>query len=270
MATSPRFFGAPGNSEALAMSLFDGNVVLLAKRYVMRKLWSFLSSNKGFIAFMLGMLMFRSALADWSVVPTGSMQPTIQIGDRILVDKAAYDIRMPFTHLSLLHLADPKRGDIVVLDSHAAHERLVKRVIGIPGDQIALRGNVLYVNGTAARYSPAAVTGIHDDLRDPARYEVERWGTMQHIIRLSVYFPSDKRDFGPVTVPAGQYLLMGDNRDNSADSRYFGFFPRNEIVGRSRYVALSLDPDHHYLPRTHRLAAPLDAVPATSSQSNLE
>jgi len=121
----------------------------------MRRLMSFLSQNKGTFVFLLGMLMFRSALADWSDVPTGSMQPTIQIGDRIVVDKAAYDIRVPFTHLSLVHLADPRRGDIVVLDSHAAGERLVKRVIGLPGDEIAMRGNVLFVNGVAARYAPA-------------------------------------------------------------------------------------------------------------------
>jgi signal peptidase I len=230
----------------------------------MRQILSFLSRNKGFFVFMLGMLMFRSALADWNDVPTGSMQPTIQIGDRILVDKAAYDIRMPFTHLSLIHLADPQRGDIVVLDSHAAGEKLVKRVIGIPGDVIAMRDNVLYVNGSAARYSPATVTGIHDDLQDPARYELEQVGSTQHLIRLSLYRPSEARDFGPVTVPAGQYLLLGDNRDNSMDSRYFGFFPRKEIVGRSRYVALSLDPDHHYLPRAQRLGAPLDGMAASA------
>ncbi|GLQ45593.1 signal peptidase I [Dyella lipolytica] len=207
---------------------------------------------------MLCMIMFRSALADWSVVPTGSMQPTIQIGDRIVVDKAAYDIRVPLTHISLLHLADPQRGDIVVLDSHAARERLVKRVIGIPGDEVAMRGNVLYVNGVAANYSPAAVKGIHDDQQDPARYAIERVGVMQHLIRLSLYRPSEARDFGPVSVPPGQYLLLGDNRDNSMDSRYFGFFPRNEIVGRSRYVALSLDPNNDYLPRKQRFAARLD------------
>jgi len=224
----------------------------------MRALICLLSRNKGFIAFMLGLLVFRSALADWSVVPTGSMQPTIQVGDRILVDKAAYDIRVPFTHISVLHLADPQRGDIVVLDSHAAHERLVKRVIGVPGDEVALRGNVLYVNGVAARYSPTNVSGIHDDLLDPASYEVERLGHLQHLIRLSRYRPSEARDFGPVTVPAGHYLLLGDNRDNSMDSRYLGFFPRGEIVGRSRYVALSLDPYHHDLPRPRRLAAQLD------------
>ena len=226
----------------------------------MRRLMSFLSQNKGTFVFLLGMLMFRSALADWSDVPTGSMQPTIQIGDRIVVDKAAYDIRVPFTHLSLVHLADPQRGDIVVLDSHAAGERLVKRVIGLPGDEIAMRGNVLFVNGVAARYAPATVTGIHDDLRDPARYEVERVDDTAHLIRLSLYRPSEARDFGPVIVPPGHYLLLGDNRDNSMDSRYLGFFPRQEIVGRSRYVALSLDPSQHYLPRKHRLAVPLDRV----------
>ena len=226
----------------------------------MRNMLSLLYRNKGFIVFMLGMLMFRSALADWSDVPTGSMQPTIQIGDRIVVDKAAYDVRLPFTHISLVHLADPQRGDIVVLDSHAANERLVKRVIGLPGDKVAMRGNVLYINGVAAHYSPAAVTGIHDDLEDPARYEVERLGNMQHLIRLSLYRPGEARDFGPVMVPAGQYLLLGDNRDNSMDSRYLGFFPRSEIVGRSRYVALSLDPYHHYQPRTRRLAARLDGT----------
>lgn len=227
---------------------------------VMRGLMQLIYRNKGFIAFMIGMVMFRSAVADWSVVPTGSMQPTIDIGDRILVDKAAYDIRLPLTHVSLWHVADPQRGDIVVLDSHAANERLVKRVVGIPGDVIALRGNVLYVNGVAATYSPTVVQGIHDDIDDPARYEVEHTGSVQHLVRLSLYRPGDRRDFGPVTVPAGQYLLMGDNRDNSMDSRYLGFFPRNEIVGRSRYVALSLDPDNHYLPRRHRFGAHLDSV----------
>ncbi|RUL79694.1 signal peptidase I [Dyella choica] len=230
----------------------------------MRRVLTFLSRNKGFLAFMLGMLVFRSALADWNVVPTGSMQPTIQIGDRILVDKVAYDVRVPFTHLSLVHLADPQRGDIVVLDSHAANEKLVKRVIGTPGDEVAMRDNVLYVNGIAARYSPVSVSGIHDDLQDPARYEMERLGNMQHLVRLSLYRPGEARDFGPVTVPAGQYLLLGDNRDNSLDSRYLGFFPRNEIVGRSRYVAMSLDPDHHYLPRRQRLGARLDSTPAPS------
>ena len=224
----------------------------------MHAIAKFLTRNKGFITFMLCMIMFRSAVADWNVVPTGSMQPTIKIGDRILVDKAAYDIRLPLTHISLLHLADPQRGDIVVLDSHAANERLVKRVIGLPGDEVAMRSNVLYINGHAASYALGSYSGIHDDLKNPAHYEIERYGDMRHAIRLSVNWPSPTSSFGPAKVPAGQYLLLGDDRDNSMDSRYFGFFPRNEIVGRSRYVVASLDPQHHYLPREHRFGAALD------------
>jgi signal peptidase I len=218
----------------------------------------FLARNKGFITFMLCMIVFRSAVADWNVVPTGSMQPTIRIGDRILVDKLAYDVRLPLTHVSLLHLADPQRGDIVVLDSHAAHERLVKRVIGLPGDQVAMRGNMIFINGHAARYATGNYAGIHDDLHDPAHYAIEHYGAMNHAIRLSDYRPSRAGSFGPVSVPPGQYLLLGDDRDNSMDSRYFGFFPRDEIIGRARHVVASLDPEHHYLPRADRFGAPLD------------
>ncbi|TPG07284.1 signal peptidase I [Rhodanobacter glycinis] len=224
----------------------------------MRTITRFLARNKGFITFMLCMIMFRSAVADWNVVPTGSMQPTIEIGDRIFVDKAAYDLRLPLTHISLLHLADPLRGDIVVLDSHTANERLVKRVIGLPGDVVAMHGNVLTINGRAASYASGIYSGIHDDLQNPARYEIERYGAMHHAIRLSVNWPSPASNFGPVKVPPNQYLLLGDDRDNSMDSRYFGFFPRSEIVGRTRHLVASLDPEHHYLPRNERFGASLE------------
>jgi signal peptidase I len=224
----------------------------------MGKLTRFLARNKGLITFMLCMVVFRSAVADWSVVPTGSMQPTIRIGDRILVDKLAYDVRLPLTHVSLRHLADPQRGDIVVLDSHAADLRLVKRTIGLPGDQVAMRSNVLFINGEAASYLDDHVRAVHDDESSPAHYEIERYGNMRHAVRLSDNWPSPVSNFGPVTVPAGQYLLLGDDRDNSEDSRYLGFFPRGEIVGRTRHVIVSLDPSHHYLPRGDRFGASLD------------
>src|SRR6187402_3582202 len=88
--------------------------------------------NKSFFIFVVLMLVFRSALADWNTVPTGSMKPTILEGDRIAVNKLAYDLRVPFTAISLLKLADPERGDIVVFESKASAKRLVKRVIGLP------------------------------------------------------------------------------------------------------------------------------------------
>jgi len=224
----------------------------------MNTLKRLLHRNKGLLAFLFCMVIFRSAVADWNTVPTGSMQPTIRIGDRILVDKMAYDLRVPFTDISLLHIAEPKRGDIVLIDSHAANEVLVKRVIGIPGDTITLRDNALYINGREARYAPLiSVTGIRDDNQDPARYEIEGYGNMRHAIRLSLYRPSDRRDFGPVTIPPGEYLMLGDNRDNSEDSRYLGFFPRHEIIGRTDRVALSLDPGNGYLPRMDRFGETL-------------
>src|SRR5205823_6063161 len=108
---------------------------------------------RAFVLFIVLMIIFRSALADWNSVPTGSMKPTIVEGDRILVNKLAYDLRVPFTHISLYRFAEPKRGDIVVFDSKAADLRLVKRVIGVPGDVVEMRSNRLTINGIDAKYS---------------------------------------------------------------------------------------------------------------------
>ncbi|HET6806954.1 MAG TPA: signal peptidase I [Frateuria sp.] len=212
----------------------------------------FLLRNRGLLLFLFGMLVFRSALADWNTVPTGSMQPTIRIGDRIVVDRMAYDLRLPFTHVALLRRNDPQRGDIVIIDSAATGERLVKRVIGLPGDTIALRGNVLYINGHAAHYHAVRVAGIAADKAHPAGYAVESLGGPGHLVRLARYLPSPASNYGPVTVTAGHYLALGDNRDDSYDSRFFGLVPRGEIVGRARFVALSLDPARHGLPRAGR------------------
>jgi len=216
-------------------------------------------SNRNLVAFLVLMMLFRSAIADWNVVPSGSMLPTIREGDRILVDKIAYDLRIPFTHIALIHLHDPKRGDIVTVDSSAAHELLVKRLIGVPGDVVAMRDNVLFIDGKRARYQPIDVTGVEGDATSPGEYLDEKLGSVSHVVRLSVIAPSPRRSFGPVVVPKGEYLMLGDNRDDSADSRYFGFFPRKELMGRARHVAYSLDPDHYYFPRVDRFGVALDA-----------
>src|SRR5258707_15542876 len=113
------------------------------------KMWR---EYRGFALFFVLMIIFRSALADWNVVPTGSMKPTILEGDRILVNKLAYDLRVPLTHVSIFRIDDPKRGDIIVFDSKAADTRLVKRVIGLPGDIVEMQDNRLRINGVEARY----------------------------------------------------------------------------------------------------------------------
>lgn len=206
-----------------------------------------LKENRIFIILMLLMFAFRSSIADWNTVPTGSMNPTIVEGDRILVNKMAYDIRVPFTHISLYRMADPETGDIVIFDSKTADKRLVKRVIGVPGDHIALRNNRLYINGQPQTYKELAVTSPQDITQDKLEY----LPGAEHNIRVSKS-GSPLSSFMPVRVPDGHYLVLGDNRDNSADSRVIGFVPREEIVGRSRSVILSLDYDNFYLPRADR------------------
>jgi signal peptidase I len=225
-----------------------------------RTLLNLWTKNKKFFAFLLLMAFFRSAVADWNIVPSGSMLPTIRIGDRILVDKMAYDLRVPFTHIEVTHLADPQRGDIVTIDSSSAHELLVKRVVGVPGDVITMNNNVLYINGSRVGYHPLGANPPSSDRAARGEYVVERFGQAAHIVRLSLDAPSQVSSFGPVTVPPGKYLMLGDNRDDSADSRYFGFFPRNEIMGRTTRVAYSLDPTRFYLPRFDRFGSRLDAL----------
>ena len=205
---------------------------------------------RGFAVFVVLMVIFRSALADWNVVPTGSMKPTIVEGDRILVNKLAYDLKFPLTHISLHKFADPRRGDIVVFDSRAADTRLVKRVIGLPGDVVEMRDNHLTINGIPARYS-----GI--EFRADATFAIESYRDMSHRIELAGTGASRFSTFGPVTVPKDHYLVLGDNRDNSADSRFYGFIPRDEIVGNARTVVLSLDYDDYYIPRSNRFFHPL-------------
>ena len=219
---------------------------------------NWLAANKGFLVFLLCLGVFRTAVADWNPIPSGSMRPTLLEGDVVFVNRLAYNVKLPFTDIVVAPLGDPQRGDIVTIDSAAAHELLVKRVVGVPGDTVALRENVLYVNGVRADYRPLARAPMPDAASGDVRYLRERFDGVSHIVRLSETAPSPLSSFGPVTVPAGEYLMLGDNRDDSADSRYFGFVPRKEVMGRARNVAFSLDPTRLYLPRLSRFGAALD------------
>ncbi|MBU2515289.1 signal peptidase I [bacterium] len=109
--------------------------------------------NRILVLFILLMICFRSALADWNTVPTGSMKPTIVEGDRVWVKKLAYDLRIPFTAVSLHQISNPKRGDIITFDSKSAGVTLVKRVIGLPEDTVEMVNNRLIINGKPASYS---------------------------------------------------------------------------------------------------------------------
>jgi signal peptidase I len=187
------------------------------------------------------------------------MTPTILIGDRIFVNKLAYDLKIPFTRTSVATWSAPARGDIVTCWSPADGARLVKRVIGLPGDVLEMRDNRLVLNGRTLSYtatdSEAWAAALGADAQGKSFANEELPGH-PHVVAVT---PAKRalRDFGPVTVPAGSYFMMGDNRDNSADSRYFGFVARNAVTGRVEGLVWSLDFGHHYRPRWSRFLADL-------------
>jgi len=196
---------------------------------------------------------FKSAIADWNWVPTGSMKPTILEGDLVFVNKLAYDLKVPFTLWRIGEWGNPGRDEIVVFFSPYDETRLVKRVVGVPGDTLEMRDNVLYRNGTPMRYEIAAAHPFGRELYEDDRAIVARESGAEasHWV-MSLPSRQAARNFGPVTVPAGQYFVMGDSRDNSFDSRFFGMVERKRIVGRSSRVILSFDKHHAYVPRVSR------------------
>lgn len=208
----------------------------------MFNLWK---NNRFLTVFILLMVIFRTSLADWNTVPTGSMKPTILEGDRIWVNKIAYDLNVPFTHISLHHFNDPKRGDIIIFDSAIAEKRLVKRVIGLPGDSVSMENNVIFLNGKALDYKII--------LQDQDKVIVqEKSNDTTHHIRLNLGLINRVSSFNALIIPEKLYLVLGDNRNNSADSRFIGLIPRKEIIGRAKHVVISLNYDNYYFPRTNR------------------
>ena len=215
---------------------------------------------------VLALVLFsiRSSLADWNDVPSGSMQPTILIGDRIFVNKLAYDLKVPFTTWHLAQWSNPQCGDIVVFFSPHDGTRLVKRVVGLPGDTVELRNDQLVINGKSVDYDPLPA-GISCQLpeseREQSIFATEKLPTRAHAVMAIPRLPA-KRTFGPIRVPAGQYFMMGDNRDNSFDSRYFGPVERQQIVGKATAVVMSFDRKDYWYPRWQRFFKPLDGTGA--------
>lgn len=222
----------------------------------MNKLLHIIRNNVLFFTLIIAIVAFRSSIADWNTIPSESMLPNLQVGDRVYVNKLAYDLRLPLTGISLVHFDTPKMGDVVVFDSEKAGKKLIKRVIGLPGDKIALRQNQLWVNGESAHYESLALkqSSEHPALTDSLFHESLR--EHQSLIRIEARgVATPYASFGPIQVPPGHIFVMGDNRQNSADSRVYGFVPQQEIRGRATHVILSLDSDNYYLPRSNRFIA---------------
>lgn len=227
-------------------------------RLVGRRLWRDWRTTMLFIVFVV--VPIKSSLADWNWVPTGSMNPTILDGDLIYVNKVAYDLRIPLTMHRLAHWSEPERGDIVVCLSPDDGVRLVKRVVAKPGDTVEMRRNTLFLNGRPLEYS-----GTDQDYAErvpkkyakESRFAIEQLDATTHPV-MTVPAVRAIRDFGPIVVPEGQYFVLGDNRDLSKDSRYFGLVPRELILGRARGVILSFDITDKYQPRFDRFFSALE------------
>ena len=211
---------------------------------------------------IVALVMFsaRSSLADWNDVPSGSMKPTVFEGDRVFVNKLAYDLKFPFTTLHLAEWGNPQRGEIVVFYSPHDGTRLIKRVIGVPGDTVELRNDELILNGQPVQYAPIDEPALRDvsapDLAGHI-FAVEQLPGRSHAVAAWPSVPA-RRNFGPIHVPEGQYFMMGDNRDDSFDSRFYGSVERRRIIGRATSVVLSFDREHYWRPRWDRFFSALD------------
>lgn len=213
---------------------------------------------RGLTLFVGLMLVFRSAVADWNYIPSSSMNPTIYAGDRVLVDKCAYSLRVPFTLREVTRWATPRRGDVVTFDSPDDGINLIKRVVAVAGDEVSMSGNRLILNGQPQPRT--LVQGLRPVPTEYGMVDQEIWqetlnDTPFEVARLPRF--NRLTDFAPVRVPEGHVMVLGDNRDNSRDSRFIGFIDVRSITGKAVRVVLSHEPRQFYLPRADRWWLPM-------------
>ena len=204
---------------------------------------------RSFFPVILIVLLFRSFLAEPFKIPSGSMMPTLLVGDFILVNKFAYGLRLPVLGTKLVSIGEPKRGDVFVFrypnpehDPRKEGLDYIKRVIGLPGDEITYRNKTLYVNGKEVPQADVGpFVGSGNEARRMADAEIheEMLPEVEHqILQSSMLLPGRE---GSWRVPAGQYFAMGDNRDNSEDSRYWGFVPEQNVIGKAFVIWMNWD-----------------------------
>jgi signal peptidase I len=189
------------------------------------------------VAFAL-FVVVRAFVVEAFKIPTGSMEGTLLVGDFLLVNKAVYGAEIPGLGLHLPALDEPDRGDVVVFTPpHEPRKNYVKRLVGLPGDTLEMREKVLVINGRPLEEPYARFI----DPRGDARHPNMRWQASHLIASPRDYHPS-RDTWGPLVVPDGSFFVLGDNRDNSEDSRYWGFVGRESIRGRPWFVYYSFDP----------------------------
>jgi len=191
---------------------------------------------RSFFPVLFVVFVLRSFLVEPFQIPSSSMVPTLQVGDYILVNKFTYGIRLPVIRTKVLELNQPQRGDVMVFfPPHMNDTYFIKRVVGLPGDTVSYRNKQIFVNGGRVARVPAT----DQDNSDP-RYELgrETLGKEDHLMQVDALRPA--ADFNEVVKP-GHYFMMGDNRDNSSDSRVWGQVPEKDIVGKAFAIWMHWD-----------------------------
>ncbi|WOJ93917.1 signal peptidase I [Congregibacter variabilis] len=192
--------------------------------------------SRSFFPVLAVVFVLRSFLAEPFQIPSSSMVPTLEVGDYILVNKFVYGIRLPVLRTKVLAISEPKRGDVMVFfPPHLNKTYYIKRVIGLPGDVVSYRSKRLYVNGEPIPFEPLAVV---PEGRSRYQMGLAELGGKSHLQQINLMRPG--RDF-TVTVKPGHYFMMGDNRDNSSDSRVWGQVSERDIVGKAFAIWMHWD-----------------------------
>ncbi len=197
-----------------------------------------------FFPVLIIVLLLRSFIAEPFRIPSGSMMPTLLVGDFILVNKFAYGVRLPVLHTKIVEIGNPERGDIVVFRFPKNPEvDYIKRIVGLPGDTIAYYNKKTYINGKLAKQvSLGRYHGVGQGSHmTGAEHFLEDLSGTEHSILIKEGYPTVE---GKFVVPEGRYFVMGDNRDSSNDSRYWGTVPEQNLVGKAFFIWMSWDWQH--------------------------
>lgn len=238
------------NSILLSALIFTGFMalthrVLSSKKVGQVRLLAVIEFFGSLFSVFVIVFVLRSFVIEPFRIPSSSLEPTLLVGDFVAVNKYDYGLRFPVWHKTIMEVGQPQRGDIVVF-RWPPNEKFnyIKRIIGIPGDKVVYHNKVLSINGVEAPQTFIETTGFADGQGKIQTVERKKeiLGTVLHEIYID---PSRTAVDFSITVPQGQYFVMGDNRDHSGDSRYWGFVPDQNLVGRAFFKWMSWDADHN-------------------------